>query len=140
MKITLQANTPLNRLIFAINHYVSTGDRIGEGIMTPEGAGRVCVTIPVNRQLQEDQSDFACFKSRFEQLASRYHIRLEPMGRDGKFDFWAFRIAEADIDRLADALLEHPGPMGWGSLKELIDMFNWTPWGSRTARRSAQRS
>lgn len=120
--ITPKQNEPLNRLLFAINHYVSTGDHVGEGIALPTGregdpSREQLVMIPVNTKMEQDREDFAAFGARLNELG----WELEKMGRDGIFEFYALRIREDEMDALAEKLRERPGQEGWGSMKETID-------------------
>ena len=50
-------NTPLNRLYLAINHYISTGDHIGEGISNDLGS-HIQMMVAVNQANPTDQQDF----------------------------------------------------------------------------------
>lgn len=123
--ITFRSGTAANRLLFAINHYVSTGDHIGEGIVAPIGGDRFLIPIPVNRTLSADQADFACFRSRFNELAPDYGTQLEYAGGNGVFDFWHFSIRADQMDALAADLRARPGPKGWGSEKAKIEAVEW---------------
>lgn len=129
-RITPLQKTPLNRLFFAINHYVSTGDHFGEGIGVPESDpafGLVRVLIPVNRHMAQDQADFRCLQSKFDELAAagEFPVRLEHMGTEGLFDYWSFVVPTFRMDALADELRRAPGPAGWGSGKAIIDQHKW---------------
>lgn len=115
--------TPLNRLILAINHYISTGDLIGSGPATPEGRDRIAPWITVNRSLEEDKANFACFRSRFEELAAEFDTELRFLDRHGPFDFWTFSIKIAQVDRLAKELRKRPGALGWGTTKTQVEAF-----------------
>lgn len=123
-KITPLRRSPINRLFFAINHYVSTGDHVGEGLGVPEGA-YVRVLLPVNSAMAQDVSDFEAFRARFDELAPRFGLTLEGPERSGVYHIYSFRIHERDMDALARALRERPGPSGWGSMKAVIDKHNW---------------
>lgn len=122
--ITPLIDQPLNRLFFAINHYISTGDHFGEGIAVPEG-GRVRVLIPVNVNLPQDGEDLRAFRSRFEELQSAYETALGYMGEEEGFEFWSFLIREDQADALARDLRASPGSLGWGSGKAIIDAHGW---------------
>lgn len=130
--ITALDKTPLNRLFVAINHYISTGDHIGEGIAVPEGPQRhtqgephpddkLRVLLMVNTTDPVDRSDFEKFKSRFSQLEKGFGTRLEDGGRQAHFAVNSFVIQYKQTEPLAQALTEQPGPAGWGSMKPLID-------------------
>lgn len=66
-----QIGTPTNRLFWAINHYVSTGDHIGEGVAQEVG-GKLLFLIPVRVAAEQDQRDLAAFRARFDELAEPY--------------------------------------------------------------------
>jgi hypothetical protein len=107
-----------NRLIFAINHYVLTGEDVGEGVMGALGDGRFMVYIPVEHRSPTRVADFECFRSRFDELAPLYGTTLEFVGRGGASDEWRFAIRGDQMDALATDLRERPGQSGWGSTKE----------------------
>lgn len=119
--ITYCVDTPLNRLIVAINHYISTGDMIGMGPAVPDGPHRIAPLILVNRSLEEDTTNFACFRSRFDELAAEFDTDLKLVDRHGPFDFWTFSIRTAQVDLLAKELRKRPGVLGWGTTKEQVE-------------------
>ena len=121
--ITYCVGTALNRLILAINCYVSTGDLIGMGVAIPEGPDRTVVLIPVNRTLALDEADFSCFRSRFEELAGQFGTELRFLDRHGPFDHWMFSIRNGHVDALARELRKRPGRLGWGTMKEQVEAF-----------------
>lgn len=134
--VTPLDKSPINRLFFAINHYVSTGDHIGEGVVLPEPGtphrddepypeDRLRFLIPVRTASDQDLDDFASFRSRFEELQDTFTTRLEASGSEGAFGLWSFAIAYRQADALAKALRRRPGPKGWGSPKATIDQANW---------------
>lgn len=125
-------NTPLSRLFVAINHYISTGDHIGEGNAIPEGpsisrtgephpADKIRIILLVNTTDKADLSDFEKFKSRFSQVAKDFNTKLESGGRERHFLVYTFVIKYGFCNELAQKLTEQPGPLGWGSMKELIE-------------------
>lgn len=130
--ITFLNNTPLNRLFLAINHYISTGDYIGQGMASPVNAGlmsdreaqpedKIRVLIPYNITSDVDLDDLACFKSRFAELQEEFSTRLEPVQGHGDFGCVGFVIYYKQCEPLAKALKSRPGPKGWGSIKPIID-------------------
>lgn len=119
--ITYCVGTPLSRLILAINHYISTGDLIGMGTAMEEGRDRTRPLILVNRNLAEDRANFACFRSRFDELAVGFGTELVSVGGRGPFDAWTFSIRNRDLDVFARELQKQPGPLGWGTTKRQID-------------------
>ena len=128
-------DSPVNRLFLAINHYVSTGDHVGTGMAlpsddaimrgdgTPHPNDRLMIVIPVRTADDRDLDDFNAFRSRFDQLAHRFGLVLEPLENEGEMGVWGFGIRYRYCDALADALIEQPGPAGWGSCKDLIDEY-----------------
>lgn len=114
-------NGPLNRLFFAINCYISTGDHIGEGFATDAGLGKFMILIPVNPKLPPDLKDFAAFRSRFQEIAGRFHTTLEYQGLSAGMEIYSFVLAENRVDEMAKVLRECPGPLGWGSQKPRVD-------------------
>ena len=134
--ITPLADTPVNRLFFAINHYVSTGDHIGEGVAQDRGGGQVCVLVPFNPRELEDKDNFDRLKARLEQLqqgrnADAPRFTLAYQGQGGRFSVWGLTIQSTDCDALADLLVEEPGPLGWGSCKFTIDAVPTQAWQGR---------
>lgn len=120
--IVVGQNTSVSHLLWAINHYVSTGDRIGEGVVDVIGDGKLRVYIPVNPRLEDDRKDFGCFRERFSELADAYQMQLTHLGSWTGFEMWGFEISANRVEALATELLDRPGPRGWGSMKDLIGM------------------
>jgi hypothetical protein len=118
----LDAGLPLHALILAINHFVSTGDHIGEGGVY-EDAGMYQVAVPVKQYLPLDRADFSKFRSRFKQVAPRFGIRLELVDYSNGMDIYAFKVAPAQVPALARALAAEPGKLGWGSTKPYVDRY-----------------
>lgn len=120
--------TPLNRLFFAINHYVSTGDHIGEGIAYELSPQRRRLVIPVNPRNRVDVEDKQALRARMKELYGIAPARfLGPLSqRSGIFELYYMDIDLGDMDRMADLLMEKPGPKGWGSMKKTIDQYTWT--------------
>ena len=123
-KVTPLLKTPVNRLFFAINHFVSTGNHIGEGIALPVGS-KIRMLIPVNTVMTQDLQDFAAFRSRFLELAPRFALTLTGPENNGLFDIYYFDIEPGRMDELAQELRKKPGPKGWGSSKKVIDQYKW---------------
>lgn len=114
---------PTTRLFWAINHYVSTGDHIGEGVARKQGH-RWVLTIIVFPDKKQDRDDMEAFRSRMG-MKGLPPNRLDFCGRHGAAEMWTLTVADADVDALADALVSEPGPMGWGSGKAVIDRYEW---------------
>ena len=48
---------PINDLFYAVNFYITTGDRIGEGNAAEMEDGQLLVIIPLGKTNAEDQAD-----------------------------------------------------------------------------------
>lgn len=127
--VTIQPGSPLSLLFVAINHYISTGDHLGEGMAIGDGKGkgepkpneRFTIVILVNRSLPDDIEDFKKFKSKLESLEKTFPIKLSSHGTQEGFSQYSFDIYYHQVERLTQLLTESPGLLGWGSMKELID-------------------
>jgi hypothetical protein len=127
--ITFQPGSPLSLLFVAINHYISTGDHFGEGIALGDGKGKgepkpdekFTIVIVVNRSLPVDIEDFQKFKSKLESLRNKFPIKLATHGTEQGFSQYSFALYYHQVPKLTQLLTESPGPLGWGSMKELID-------------------
>ena len=118
---------PLNRVLHGINHYISTGDLMGEGIAIPF-EDKLKIVVLVNTTLPTDVENWCKLKSKLEDI-SRPAFVLEGHGiTPPHFDAYTITVAESDLDAFADSLMEKPGPLGWGSTKELIDRYGLQPW------------
>ena len=123
--VKLIMNSPINRVTFAINHYVSTGDHIGEGIAIPEGYNKIRFLIPVNQNLPIDIENWTKLLSKLKEIKSPAFL-LENHGKTPPhFIVHSILISECDLTVFANALMEKPGNMGWGSPKTIIDRFVW---------------
>ena len=119
--------TPLNRVFHGINHYISTGDLMGEGIAIPF-EDKLKIVVLVNPTLPTDVEDWCKLKSKLEHISFPAFV-LEVHGKiPPNFDAYMITVAESDLDAFADVLMEKPGPLGWGSTKDLIDKFGLQPW------------
>lgn len=114
---------PINKLFWAVNHYVSTGDHIGEGVAYRQGSMWL-LTIPVSTVNQQDQQDMAALRSRLERITTPT-VKLGYLGEMGNMEGWQLTVADADIPALIEALTKEPGPLGWGSGKTVIDKHQW---------------
>lgn len=112
----------VNRLFWAINHYVSTGTHIGEGVATRDGDNWTFI-IPVAIGSKQDQADMATFRSRLDSITVPATIGY--MGELGESECWILSVADSDLHSLTEALIEAPGSLGWGSGKAVIDSFVW---------------
>lgn len=119
--IIVKNGEPLSLLFMAINHYISTGDHLGEGVAIEEGPQKARVVVTVNMALKDDKEDFQKFKAKFEEIRAKFQTRLDDHGRNSIFHTHSFVILKKDIEAMAQAFTESPGPLGWGSMKKLID-------------------
>ena len=130
--ITALRNSPLNGLFLAINHYVSTGDHLGEGVAMPEGEQRhatgephkddqIRVIVAMDIGNPTDVADFEKFRSKFSKIAIEFDTNLTHEGVHGGMRIYTFVIRYRQCEKMAQRLTESPGPLGWGSPKELID-------------------
>jgi len=92
--IIVKNGEPLSLLFVAINHYISTGDHIGEGIALEEGSQKVRVVVAVNTTLKDDREDFLKFKSKFDAIKLKFQTRLDDHGREGIFHTHSFAVAK----------------------------------------------
>lgn len=116
--------TPIRRLFLALNHYLSTGTHLGEGVAWQEGA-LVRVMLPVRADSEQDQRDFDALRARLDELAPEHGIRLGYLGQEGGMEMHSFTVRPERMGALAAALRERPGPLGWGSTKRQIDAHTW---------------
>lgn len=119
-KIKAVSKTSINKLFWAINHYVSTGDHISEGVSEDLGDS-ILVLLPVNPDLPVDMQDFERFRARLDELGEKIDGPFESVG----FLLYTWQVAKSDTNKFARLLTEKPGPLGWGSMKETIDAHTW---------------
>ena len=127
--VTFQPGSPLSLLFVAINHYISTGDHFGEGIALGDGKGKgepkpnetITILILVNRSLADDVEDFKKFKSKLESIKATFPINLQSHGTEQGMSQYSFNLYYHQVLKLTQVLTESPGPLGWGSMKPLID-------------------
>jgi hypothetical protein len=120
----------ISRVILAINHYISTGDFIGHG-MAIAREDKLEFIVLVNPNLPADVTDWGRLKSKLQEV--QYPpFELESLGftLDSNFLANTITLAETDLIAFADALIERPGPLRWGSQKYLIDTLGLKPWPS----------
>ncbi|GMV04677.1 MAG: hypothetical protein AMXMBFR53_09570 [Gemmatimonadota bacterium] len=109
-------------LILAINHYISTGDYLGEAV-TGEGDDAWCVMIPVNQTLAEDCDNFRRLQARMEELSGQGEWKLRHERRRMHFEVWVLEVTRRDLEPLIRALWAKPGPLGWGTCKAVVDQL-----------------
>lgn len=110
-------------LFLAINHYISTGDHVGEGIALPDPEDGLRVLVPYDPDNKTDNEDAVRLQRRVSEImdARTMPLAMDHEGRSGKFAVLVILVGEKDARRLAQELVRTPGPGGWGSMKALID-------------------
>ena len=115
---------PVRDLFLALNHYISTGDHVGEGVAMEDHQGDYLFNIAYDPQNAVDAADYIRFRRRITEIMEAGAIPLmvtEPDGRRGQFLVALLHVKPADVRRLAQELVRSPGAAGWGSMKPLID-------------------
>ena len=115
--IQMLADEPANRLIFAINMYVSTGDQIGEAVVLSKD-DPCTIVVPVDLSDERDASDFAALRSRVDELD---RVSVEKEGEEQGFTFYLLHAHDAD--EAATQLALQPGEKGWGSTRFLVQKY-----------------
>lgn len=114
---------PINKLFWAVNHYISTGDHIGEGVARREG-DHWLLTLVVNAASSTDLLDMGKLVARLAEIDPPL-ATLTWIGQKGDIHGWALGVADTDITALTEALTSQQGPEGWGSGKAVIDRYTW---------------
>lgn len=130
IKPTPLRGTPVNRLFFALNHYISTGDHVGEGIALDSAVPGVTIfAVPVNRHMEQDREDWRRLLARLKEIEAdeslNLPVRITEEGQQGLFDLYLLHVPTPTLDELSRVLREKPGPLGWGSMKATIDTHHW---------------
>jgi len=115
--IQVLADEPANRLIFAINMYVSTGDHIGEAVVLSKD-DPCTIVVPVDMNDEQDAADFAALQSRARELD---RVSIEKQGKEDRFTFYLLHADGAD--KAAVKLASEPGDEGWGSPRPLVQKY-----------------
>ena len=126
MRTEIQAlqSGPINRLFFAINHYVSTGEHLGQGVaLEGDDPGTLLLQIPYDPDNPTHAEDFERFRARLEEITQEEGLRgeLREMGWAGKIRVAVVLVRKEELTPLADGLMEKPSDLGWGSGKAAID-------------------
>lgn len=124
------ANTPINRAIFALNFYISTGDFIGEGVALEQGSHTLLLVLHNPREW-EDKDNWERLQARLlvlereRLLVGVRHLGWSP-GVNGPQTFQtnAILVETKHLDDFARAVREKPGPRGWGSLYTFLERHN----------------
>ena len=130
--ITVLENSPINSLFLAINYYVSTGEFIGTGHAVKVGPQRhptgephpddlIKIILIVNPVDPVDLLDFKKFCARFDELTTAFATGIVSEESKDLFLVFSFTIRYGRCGEMATALTGQPGPLGWGSMKPLID-------------------
>ena len=115
---------PVRDMILAINHYVSTGDHIGEGIALEGLSGDYLFAVPFDPQSADDLADARCFERRLREIVEDQPailLSVSEQKEPGQFDYLLVSILPSDLRKVAAALVRSAGQAGWGSGKPLID-------------------
>ncbi len=122
--IDIKQNGPLNDLIFAITHYVSTGDYVGECIAleSETDPDAIIILLTENTSDPVDSADFAKFMARAKEIAATgLYATFAKAGSSAPFRSTMFTLRNSDVPAWALALLSSPGAGEWGSLKPILD-------------------
>jgi hypothetical protein len=114
-EIEVVADTPANRLIYAINCYISTGDHIGEAVVLRKDSP-CTIIVPVDLSDGQDAADFSALRSRIDELS---RVSIEKEGEEAGFTFYL--VHADDPDEAAVQLASEPGEKGWGSPRPLVE-------------------
>lgn len=110
----------LSNLMFAIGHFISTGDYFGEGLVSRshESPGNILVIITVKTMNTIDSNDWLCLESRLKeiQMAGDLTISIKELPSLGEttMKFYGLHLSYSDVPRLT-MLLREAGPLGRGS-------------------------
>lgn len=110
----------IKMVILAINHYISTGDRLGEGMAMSDG-DKLIFAIPVNRVNCDDIADWLKLNSKLQEISRPAFDLVNYEKTHANFDNHLLKINKNDCHAFARALTESPGKMGWGSVKAVLD-------------------
>ena len=118
---TLYVGGAPSRVIHAINHFIRIGDDIGIGSIIPDGDNLIFL-VPFNPNSQADLRDINTLHSRLVEIECPM-FKYEDWGEIEKIRTFSITINFDDCDAFAKLLSEKPGPLGWGSSKKTIDMW-----------------
>ena len=114
---------PISDLFYAVNFYITTGDRIGEGNAAEAEGGELLVIIPLGKTNAYDQADADRLEQRVREIqsAGAVAVTLERHADTGAFDYLLLKLAVKDARLLARELVREMGGKGWGTPKHTID-------------------
>ena len=110
----------VNHLFFAINHYVSTGDSVGEGFAIDAGS-MIIALILYDPKNPTDMTDFNRFTARLNEITVPHKLIESASQNHHKFKCSELHVAKTQILPLAAELLRSPGNAGFSSMAEIID-------------------
>lgn len=113
--IEIHVDTDASRLMYGLNHYISIGDHIGEGLAYIMGDDLALLVVH-NPGNPVDAEDWRRLSARLYELRREVRFQLKYHGASPPFEAWNLKLARADVDRFAALLREGPGPLGWGSV------------------------
>lgn len=117
--------TPAHDLVFAVNHYITTADLIGEGMVIVHGE-HLTLQIPQNPKHPTDCADWKRFQSRVAEIVQERRdmmILLLPKGKTprGEMDLHHLTVHEADIPAFCRLLMQDGGAAGFGWCRGAMD-------------------
>ncbi len=115
---------PVRDMILAINHYVSTGDHIGEGVAMEGEGGGYLFGVPYDPRNPDDRDDARRLRQRLAEIAAAHpglSVRTEDHPPAGGFSYFVVHVRPELARRLAAELVRSSGDAGWGSGKPRID-------------------
>lgn len=114
-------NQPVNRAFLALNHYISTGDHVGEGVALGEG-NKTVLLITWRPREWEDNDNWKRLRARLEELKGEgFALEIREMGANGEFSFAGAVVETSQLDEFATKITERRGPLGWGSMKTFLE-------------------
>ena len=116
---------PINDLIYAVNFYITTGDRIGEGNAAEVDNGQLLIIIPLNKTDADDQADADRLEQRVTEVqhSGIVAVTLERHQDAGAFDYLLLKLAVEDARLIARELVREMGGKGWGTPKRNTDQY-----------------
>lgn len=124
-KVVIQEHGSANDVFLGINHYISTGDYIGEGAVLDMGAGVLALVVAYNPSSPQEIADLTALKVRLEELRQTgidLREETQPWAAQGmgQFNFLLLHVHQDDLIRLAQGLVREPGKAGWGSTYPIL--------------------
>lgn len=123
-RIEPKIGEPVNDLIWSLNFYMTLGDHFGTAVgFDPPGQDKTVLSVAVNRDNELDQENFEKLRARLAQIRDENGLAAslnDEEEREDQFEFWTLHVPEDEIQPLAEALREKPGPKGYGSTYDLM--------------------